>query len=360
MIDVEAGLDRALHLAENLGDVDHQLRTLAILHDFKRHRESKAVVARKFFALAATPADRLYGEFMEGAASYWFGDLSTARHRLERVIAHGPVSGRRAIRAFEQPLARAYLAPVLWLLGFPQKAIDLAKDAADEAQAVNRALTLCRSLARAGCPVALWAGDLELAEHYIDLLIDESTRNGLPVRRALGNAYRGMLFVRRGDLPAGVALLRGSVDELEKREATVAYRMFMLVGELAAALGRAGRLAEGLATIDDAIDRSGRADELWIMPELLRIKGELLFAHGSAGAADEADACFRQALDWAERQGALSWQLRAATSLARLLQGRGRAADAIARLAPVYDRFTEGFDTADLTAARALLNSLKS
>jgi predicted ATPase/DNA-binding winged helix-turn-helix (wHTH) protein len=360
MPDVEPALARALHLAESLGDVDHQLRTLATLHDFTGDRETKDALAQKFFAVASTPADRMYGEFMVGVAAYWFGDLNTARHHLERVIAHGIISGRSVIRAAEQVLARTYLASVLWLQGFPQKAIDLAKDATKAARAADRAATLCRALARAECPIALWVGNLDLAEYCIDLLIDEATRYGLTIRRSFGDAYRGMLLVRRGDLRAGLPLLRGSFDELEKLGATtVAYRVFMFLGELAAALGRAGQLSEGLAAIDDAIERSGRAEELWIMPELLRIKGDLLVLHGAPGAADEAEACFRKALGWAERQNALSWQLRAATSLARLLQDRGRPVDALAGLAPVYDRFTEGFETADLTAARALLDTLR-
>jgi hypothetical protein len=361
MPDIEAALARALQLAESLGDVDHQLRTLASLHDFTRDRATKSALAGKFFAAASTPADRLYGEFMVGVAAYWFGDLTVARRHLEKVIAHRVVCGRRVIRASEQALARTYLAPVLWLQGFPQKATDVAKDATEDARAADRAITLCRSLSRAACPVALWVGNLNLAEYYIDLLIDEATRYGLTVRRAFGNAYRGMLFVKRGDVSTGLPLLRGSFDELEELGVTaVAYRIFMFLGELAAALGGAGQPSAGLATVDQAIDRAGRAEELWLMPELLRIRGELLVMHGAPAAAEEADACFRKALEGAERQDALSWQLRAAMSRSRLLQGRGRSADAIACLAPVYNRFTEGFDSADLAAARALLDALRS
>jgi predicted ATPase len=89
---------------------------------------------------------------------------------------------------------------------------------------------------------------------------------------------------------------------------------------------------------------------------LLRVKGELLLLQGTPGAAATAEEHFRQALDWARRQGALSWELRAATSLARLLRDQSRAADALALLHPVYDRFTEGFDTADLKVAKALID----
>ena len=95
------------------------------------------------------------------------------------------------------------------------------------------------------------------------------------------------------------------------------------------------------------------------MSELLRVRGELLSLHGTPEAADATEACFREALDWATRQKALSWELRVAMSLARLLRDQGRSADAIARLQPIYDRFTEGFDTADLRSARALLVTLK-
>ena len=128
---------------------------------------------------------------------------------------------------------------------------------------------------------------------------------------------------------------------------------------MAEALGRAGQNAEGLAAIEEVISRSERTEEHWAMPELLRVKGELLLLQGAPGAAAAAEDYFRQALDWARQQGALSWELRAATSLALLLRNRCRPSDAMAVLQPVYDRFTEGFGTADLKAARALLDTLQ-
>ena len=95
------------------------------------------------------------------------------------------------------------------------------------------------------------------------------------------------------------------------------------------------------------------------MPELLRVKGELVLLQNAAAQAAAAEDYFRQARDWARRQGALSWELRAAASLARLLRDQGRSAEALALLQPVYERFTEGFDTADLKLARALLDDLR-
>jgi predicted ATPase len=127
---------------------------------------------------------------------------------------------------------------------------------------------------------------------------------------------------------------------------------------ISAASGHAGQIADGLPAIEEAIMRSEHTEERWLIAELLRSKGELLLLRGEPGAPAAAEGHFREALDLAGRQGALAWELRAATSLARLLSHRGRFADATALLQPVYDRFTEGFATADLKAAKALLDSL--
>ena len=98
-----------------------------------------------------------------------------------------------------------------------------------------------------------------------------------------------------------------------------------------------------------------QSDGGWITPELLRLKGELYMLQSAPAAAETAERCFREALAAARPQGALSWELRAATSLARLLRKLGRPTHAIAGLQPIYARFTEGFDNADLTAAKRVL-----
>ena len=105
----------------------------------------------------------------------------------------------------------------------------------------------------------------------------------------------------------------------------------------------------------EALDSAAHRKERWCEPELLRINAEVVAA---LGHWDDASALFRQSLAVAQEQGALSWELRTATSLAPLLRSQGRPADAIACLQPVYDRFTEGFGTADLIAAKQLLDEL--
>jgi predicted ATPase len=198
-------------------------------------------------------------------------------------------------------------------------------------------------------------GDLAAAEHYGTMLLDHSTRHALAHWRACGRSFQGVLVIQRGDVITGFRMLRAGLDEFGEAPSTVLRFIAFLMAE---ALGRAGQNAEGLAAIEEEIARSERTEEHWAMAELVRVKGELLLLQGAPGAAAAAEDHFRQALDWARRRGALSWELRAATSLARFLRNRCRSADAIACLQPVYDRFTEGFGTADLTAASQLLNEL--
>jgi predicted ATPase len=211
------------------------------------------------------------------------------------------------------------------------------------------------ALAHAACPLALLTGDLAAAEHYGTMLLDHSTRHALAHWRAYGRSFQGVLVIQRGDVLAGLRLLRAGFDEFGEAGSAVLRLIELLMAE---ALGRAGQNAEGLAAIEEAIARAEHTEERWAMAELMRVRGEVLLLKGAPGAAAVAEDHFRQALDWARQQGALSWELRAATSLARLLRNRGPSVDAIACLQPVYDRFTEGFGTADLIAAKMLLDEL--
>jgi predicted ATPase len=111
--------------------------------------------------------------------------------------------------------------------------------------------------------------------------------------------------------------------------------------------------------IDNALAHVEHREDRWFFSELLRKKGELQLLGGARTAVTSAEECFTQALDWARRQGALSWELRSATSLARLYHRQGRTTQARKVLAPVHRRFTEGFKTADLRAAKALLDTLR-
>ena len=244
----------------------------------------------------------------------------------------------------------------LWLQGFPDQAVRTAQSSVDGARAADHALSLCNALAQAACPVAHFVGDLATAEHWATMLIEHSERHALAVWRIWGRCWNGVLLIRRGDAATGVPLLRAALDELRAAGYVLRYTGFLSV--LAHALGGAGQVDLGLATIAEALARSEHGEGRWNISELLRVKGELLLIEGAPKAAAAAEECFRQALDWARRQGALSWELRAATSLARLWRDQARRKEARELLAPVYGRFREGFETVDLKTAGALIEEL--
>jgi len=197
------------------------------------------------------------------------------------------------------------------------------------------------------------------AGHYADMLLDHAKRHALVHWKLYGWGYQGAVAIRRGDIATGLRLLRSCFEELGETGITAPRFMRFAAVDMAEGLAKAGQIADAFDAIDDAIARAERTEELWQFPELLRVKGELVLLQGAAPQAAAAEDYFEQALDWARRQGAQSWELRAAASLARLLCDQGRSADAVALLQPVYDRFTEGFETADLKAAKALLNALQ-
>ena len=362
--EIGAAGTKAFDIAERLGDAEYQLRALFGLWSFHinggQHRVA-LTLGQRFRVLAARrsdPNDRLIGERMIGTSQYYLGDLLSARRHIGRVLVHDvPPALKSQIVRFEVDqwaAARAYLARILWLQGLPDQAMRTAESSIADARTTNHAMSLGLALALAACPIALLMGDLAAAEHHLEMLLDHSTRHALARWRAFGRAYQGVLAVQRGDLGVGLQLLRASFAEPGAAGSVPRHFTFLI----AEGLGQAGQTAEGLATIEEAIVRSERSEERWAAAELLRIKGELLLLQGAPGATATAEHHFRQALDCARRQGALSWELRAATSLARMLRNQNGFADATAVLQPVYSRFTEGFASADLKAAKALLDDL--
>jgi predicted ATPase len=365
--EIGAAWTKALELAESLDDAEYQLRALRGLQFFhvasNRYRVALEV-AEKFHSLAAKrsdPNDRLIGERMIAVSQHYFGDQRSARRHIERALADGLAPNRRShiirFQVDQGIAARVFLGRILWLQGFPEQAMRTAESSVEDARAANHAISLCYALAYAACPIAFWIGDLAAAEHYAGMLLDHSTRHGLVLWHALGRSHRGVLVIKRGDAIAGLGLLRAGRDEFGKER--FAERSLIFLTETAEALGRAGDIADGLAVVEEAIAACEQTEGRFVFAELLRVKGELFLLQGAPGAAAAAEDHFRQALDWARRQGALSWELRAATSLARLWSDQGRKEEARNLLAPILDRFNEGFETADLKAAKAVIDEFE-
>jgi tetratricopeptide (TPR) repeat protein len=328
-----------------------------------RHRAALSF-ARRFRGLYAKqpdPADRLIADRMIGTVLHYMGDQTNARRHIERMLRRyvDPRHRSDTIRfVWDQRVAGdIVLAVILWLQGFPDQAMRTARSTIEGARASDHTISLCYALTRAACLVALWVGDLSAAQHYVAMLLDHSAQLAMEVWQAWGRCFEGVLLIKRGNAETGLRLLRTALDELRETGSALRYTAFL--GALAEVLAEAGRVAEGLAAVDEALERSERNEERWCIAELLRIKGELVRLEKGPDAAVAAENHFRQALDWAHRQGALSWELRAAISLARMWRNQGRSKEAHELLAPVYNRFAEGFETADLKAAKALLSDLQ-
>ncbi len=354
-------------IAEELDDTEYRLRALwGLWYDRLSNAECQAAVtlAQKFYTLTpnqAGPADLLVGERMLGTSLYYVGELSTARRHLEHMLSHctAPLRRSHIIRfQFDLPVAaRGSLERILWLQGFPDRAMRMAQDNVEDARAIDQVISISLYWALdAACMVALAVGDLETVERSVAMLLENSAKYGLDFWRALGHSYEGQLLIKRGDVVTGVQCLRAGIDEL--REARYVLRSPALLGALAEGLAGAGQVTEGLLAIDEALAQCERTDERWNMAELLRIRGALLLLKGGQEAAVVSEDHYQQGLDCARRQGSLSWELRCATSLARLWRDQARSEEARELLASVYDRFTEGLATADLKEAKALINEI--
>jgi predicted ATPase/DNA-binding winged helix-turn-helix (wHTH) protein len=352
----------ALASAEAAGDSEYQLRALWGLwvHHMNRGEFGTGLtLARKFLDLArlqSGPEDIAIGERMIGTSLHYRGDQAEARSHVERMLMYYVEPARRPpstrFRFDQKVVARVTLARILWIQGFPEQAWQLAQNTVDEADALNQPVTYCFALAEVGCPIALFVGDLAVADHYVSSLLGASKMHALPIWQSWGHRFRGALLMRQGAQADGVELLRTSLDH--PPEASFQPRFTWFLGQLALGLARSGQPIQGMQAIDEALSRSERNDDRWCLAESLRIKGELLAQHDADASA--AEQCFLQSLDCARRQGALSWELRTAISLTRLHQQDGGRASGT--LEAVYRRFTEGFATADLQEAKALLDTM--
>jgi predicted ATPase len=171
-----------------------------------------------------------------------------------------------------------------------------------------------------------------------------------------GHFLKGKLLVERGEFAQGLLVLRDAFETCGRTGWRLSYAEFK--GALVLGLAGTGQLDEALLALDDAMAAEGEDGHGWYAPELLRIKGEVLLQRAADQSTLAAEDCFNEAAQKAREQGALFWELRVALSVARLRVSQGRHHEARAPLASVYDRFTEGFATADLQAARTLLDGL--
>ena len=188
-----------------------------------------------------------------------------------------------------------------------------------------------------------------------EAILTLATAQGFPLYGGIGTCWRGWVLAMQGEGAAGLAQLRQGLVAIRATGAEQWWSLFLVV--LAEATGHAGQVEEGLRLLAEALtvlEANGQGD---LLAEAYRLQGSLLLRRVVPDVV-QAEACFQQALAIARRQQAKSWELRAATSLARLWQQQGKRAEAHELLTPIYGWFTEGFDTADLLDAQTLLSTL--
>jgi predicted ATPase/DNA-binding winged helix-turn-helix (wHTH) protein len=363
--EAQAALTRALTLARAQADPTYQYRAIWGLWLFALRvvdfRECLRQ-SQELELLAETVDDQTAGakaDLLFGIVRYYLGEHTAAAKNLERARVRYPVIARGSDRlrfAWDLPTdVHCYQAVNLWILGFAERSYRAGREAIKEARSVNRPVPLCNSLAAPSSIFLVKMGYLDEAERCIKELLKQSETHSLAPFHVFGLCSKGGLAAARGDTTEAEQLLRLGLQQ--SRE--IGYYLFdaFFRGELASVLASSGCLNESLVEIDAALRYAEESESLWCMPEILRLKGEIV-GKRSGTEGDTAEEWFIRARDLANRQHALSWELRAAISLARFWRVRHRAADARELLEGVYCRFTEGFDTTDLRAAKELVTEL--
>jgi predicted ATPase/DNA-binding winged helix-turn-helix (wHTH) protein len=363
--ETSTALHTTLELAAALGDTHYQLRALwgLCIDQFNTGTARGALAfARRFADLAAQstePIELMMAHRIQGTALHYLGDQNAAIRHIDRALAHEDVASwrpRMVSPGFDLVVSAHYFqARVQWLRGFAEQAMRIVEHNIEEGLALNQALTFCSVLGQAGCPVALLGGELDAAEQYGAMLLEHTERHQIRLWNIWARCFNGLVIARRGDVAGGLRVLREGL--VRAGDARFLPRFLFLEGEQALYLGSVGESELALASVDQMLARCAARDERWYVPELLRIKGELMRAAGTTEVAG-IEALFRQSLEEAGQSGALAWELRTATSLAHLWRDLGRASEAAALLRPVYARLSEGFTTVDARAARSLLEML--
>jgi class 3 adenylate cyclase len=243
----------------------------------------------------------------------------------------------------------------LWFLGYPDRAVERMNSAT--ATDNRRSKSLIGDLNGFAAYICELRRETRQMRAKAEARLAIATASGLFTGRALSEIYLGWADVLDGDLESGIARMRAHMSQL--KDGGSEYITDRGLSFIATALGRAGRYEEGLAALEEAFLFTDRTGQQYYQAELHRLKGELLLGHDAANAV-AAEQSFHSALDISRKQRAKSWELRASTSLARLLRDLNRREEARPLLTEVYASFTEGFDTADLRDARALLQELNA
>jgi tetratricopeptide (TPR) repeat protein len=361
---VEHTYARARELAREVGGTPElfpALSGLAYAQIVRGHLPQARALAEEFLELAEPQQDALVlavGHSMLAYAAWWQGDFIDVRdHSHLGLDLYNPDQHRAGISAYNQNpgIICGYLTALSnWVLGYPTQA----------SRAMDQTLAHAKELQHpysVGLTLLFSAQLFQLrrepgaARARADEAIAVSVEHGLHAVELWCLLPRGWATVQQGDARAGMADIREAMDRRRAAGIGAVWPWFLAL--LADVHGALGQFDNGFRALEEALGWIERNDERLYAAEVHRIKGELFLMQPTPDPA-EAQRCFEQALTLSRRVEAKSWELRAATSMARIWLQDRRIDDARALLTPVYDWFTEGFDTPDLIEAKALLDRL--
>jgi predicted ATPase/class 3 adenylate cyclase len=362
--EAEEAYASALELVESNPDLQlfPVLRGLASFYVYRGDFDKAAAVGREILRLAEQQNDRsmlVDGHLVVGASLSFQDDLHVGLDHLERAIAAyepgKPRAGR--FRLGNDPGVACFTtsAFLMWLIGLPDSARERADHAVALATRLGHPFTLAYALFHSGF-LHLWRGEPELVLERAEGVLAVVDENDIQIWRALGTLLSGAAKTGLDRFEEGLAEMRQGINLYQGLTTPAVFWPLVLFVE-AGAHARANQPARGLAALDEALAVEGQGSGRTLVPEFCVLRGDLVLL---ADAADRATAetWYRQAFDVARELGVRMSELRAAMRLCRLQRGRGHTDVGVRALREVYETFTEGFATPDLTDARALLDSM--
>jgi predicted ATPase len=361
--EVEHAFLRAHQLCGQLGDSPLEfpiLMGLLLCRMVRAEREATEELVEPLLGFAKRSGDTGFLVEAHGAAgvsAYYQGRHEEAEQHWKQTFAlYDPDQhGAHAFIYGQDPgaLAYAYGSMNMWLLGYPDRALERAGRAIGLAERISHPYSLAGALRQAGYQ-RLYRGEILEGYELHEACASISVEQGFPVWLSAAKAGRGWALVRLGEVEHGIAQIEEGLSILRGTGAQVEVPANL--GRLADGLFQAGRAEEGLAAVDEALSLTERNLDRYLEPELFRLRGELLLILPTPDP-EGAESCFERAIEKSRENGARSLELRAATSLTRLWQKQGKREEARTLLADIYGLFTEGFDTGDLKEAKAVLET---
>lgn len=357
------GTERAwaqvLALADRLQDKERQMMALwgmAVCHAYAGQPLAVLALSKQFERLAATAGELAMPAGMDrliATAQHYAGDHAASHTSLQRSLDNDARPARTSqlsrIQLEQRSAALGALANVLLLRGYPDQAAEAVRDCITAARASDHPPSHMHAIANSAFPFMIHTGDYDAAEALLAELGECLKRHAFTLWDQLWTCLETTVRVKRGDA-SSLASMEHAVRQLQR----IGYRprLSWHLANLAMAMEDQGRTDAGLALVESALALSADGHERWCHAELLRLKARFLEARDTG----LSEALYRQSIDIAGSQGALSWQLRTAIDVARLkLHGKDAQAG-LAMLRSVYAQFSEGHATIDLCQARTLLD----